>query len=75
MNRNMVHFIASDAHDTAHRPPVLRGAYDYVVKTWGALRAETLFVTSPRAVITGARIVVARPGPAPRKRKWYRLGF
>jgi protein-tyrosine phosphatase len=23
MNRDLVHFIASDAHDTAHRPPVL----------------------------------------------------
>jgi protein-tyrosine phosphatase len=75
MNRNMVHFIASDAHDTSHRPPVLRGAYDYVVKTWGAARAERLFVTAPRAVITGGRIVVEHPSPAPQKRKWYRLGF
>ncbi len=38
MNRDLVHFIASDAHDTAHRPPVLREAYNYVEKTWGGAR-------------------------------------
>jgi tyrosine-protein phosphatase YwqE len=30
MNRNLVHFIASDAHDTKYRTPVLRDAYEYV---------------------------------------------
>jgi protein-tyrosine phosphatase len=75
MNRDMVHFIASDAHDTNHRPPVLREAYEYVEKTWGAARAEALFVTSPRAVIDGHPIVLADRDPTPQKRKWYRLGF
>ena len=73
MDRNLVHFIASDAHDTEHRPPVLREAYDYVEKTWGAARAETLFVTAPQAVIAGNPIVPEDPTPP--KRKWYRLGF
>jgi protein-tyrosine phosphatase len=75
MNRDIVHFIASDAHDTAHRPPVLRDAYDYVKKTWGAARAQMLFVTAPQAVIAGSPIVFGDPDPRPPKRKWYRLGF
>jgi len=74
MKRAMVHFIASDAHDTERRPPVLRDAYDYVEKTWGAGRAKALFVTNPRAVLAGD-FIGDLPGSAPPKRKWYRLGF
>ena len=75
MNRNLVHFIASDAHDTRHRTPVLREAYRYVEKTWSAARAETLFVAAPAAVIAGEEIQPPEPEPAQPKRKWYRLGF
>jgi protein-tyrosine phosphatase len=51
--RNLVHFIASDAHDTKHRPPVLNAAYAYVAKHWGEKRAQTVFVAAPRAAILG----------------------
>jgi protein-tyrosine phosphatase len=51
--RNLVHFIASDAHDTKHRPPVLNAAYAYVAKTWGEKRAQTVFFAAPRAAIFG----------------------
>jgi protein-tyrosine phosphatase len=75
MNRNLVHFVASDAHDPAHRPPVLRAAYQYVEKTWGRTRAETLFVHAGEAAIAGAPVDLPETEPARPKRKWYRLGF
>jgi protein-tyrosine phosphatase len=75
MNRDLVHFIASDAHDAEYRTPVLRDAYDYVEKNWGAARAKTLFITAPQSVIAGSRIVLEDSDPTPPKRKWYRLGF
>jgi protein-tyrosine phosphatase len=75
MNRNMVHFIASDAHDTKGRTPVLRGAYQYVANTWSSRIAKLLFTTAPEAVITGREILLLDPEPALRERKWYRLGF
>ena len=75
MNRNLVHIIASDAHDTVFRPPVLREAYQHVEKTWGGAVAETLFTSAPQAVIDGESISVPETGPVRRKRKWYRLGF
>ena len=71
MNRNLVHFIASDAHDTTHRPPILREAFEHVAKTWGDSRAEMLFVTSPQAVIAGETIRLADRDPAREKRKWW----
>lgn len=76
MNRNLVHFIASDAHDTKHRTPVLSEAYQHVEKNWGASVAETLFVAAPAAAVAGEPISMAGDNePAPPKRKWYRFGF
>jgi len=75
MDRKLVHFIASDAHDTVHRPPVLREAYEHVAKTWGDALAESLFTSAPKAVIDGDSIRLLDSGPARPKRKWYRLGF
>jgi protein-tyrosine phosphatase len=75
MNRNLVHFIASDAHDTRYRTPVLRDAYEYVAKTWNPSLAKVLFITAPQAVIEGEEILLLDPEPAPFKNKWYRFGF
>jgi protein-tyrosine phosphatase len=75
MNRNLVHFIASDAHDTRHRTPVLRDAYEYVGKTWNPSLAKLLFLTAPRAVIAGKEIAMLDPAPASPNKKWYRFGF
>ena len=44
IERGLVHFIASDAHDTEHRPPVMDVAYRYIAKEYGKVCAETLFV-------------------------------
>ena len=70
--RGLVHFVASDAHDAAHRPPRLREARDYVARRWGQARAETLFVTNPRAVIEGQDIELEEVDTAPPK-KWYQI--
>lgn len=75
MNRNLVHFIASDAHDTRHRTTILSDAYEYVGKTWNPRLAKLLFVTAPQAAIEGEEILLLDPEPMPLKKKWYRLGF
>jgi len=75
MNRNIVHFVASDAHHSKYRTPDLREAYDHVARTWSEEVAETLFTTSPKAVISGNPIQASEPLPIPPKKKWYRLGF
>ena len=72
MKRNLVHFIASDAHDTHHRPPVLTEAYAYIVKHYGDARAERLFKTNPGATLTGEPIAIDLES-APESRKWYQF--
>jgi protein-tyrosine phosphatase len=63
MNSDMVHFVASDAHDCEDRPPDLSGAYKVVLERWGAERAERLFVENPSAVIWDEMIFAPPPKP------------
>ena len=72
MERGLVHFVASDAHDLQHRPPSLREAHVAMTRKWGAERVEPLFVDNPRAVLTGEPIDVDYV-PQVGKRKWYQF--
>jgi protein-tyrosine phosphatase len=69
--RGLVHAIASDAHDTRHRPPDMKTPREHLSKHHGAEIARLLTVDNPGAVIAGSPI----PGstPAARRRKWYRF--
>ena len=70
MRRGLVHFIASDAHDTADRPPVLKHAYQHVAQEYGTGWAEALFVTNPRAALEGEFIKASLPD-RDRRTKWW----
>jgi protein-tyrosine phosphatase len=73
LERNLVHFFASDAHDTTHRPPLLSVCYERVAAARGADEAERIMRRNPEAVIQDQPLP---PGPeplAPRtaKRRWF----
>ena len=48
--------VASDAHDTMSRPPILSGCYEYVKDTCGAEYADALFKINPRTVLADGEI-------------------
>jgi len=56
MWRQLVHFLASDAHDTKHRAPLLDEAARYVIRHFGEAVADRLLTSNPRAVLTGIEI-------------------
>lgn len=72
MTEGLVHFVASDAHNTGKRPLRLRPAYDAVENQFGEEKARALFVENPMAAFEGRDLphIPALADPAAgRKRK------
>jgi protein-tyrosine phosphatase len=65
LDSRLVHLVASDAHDTRRRPPLLSEARRHVQKRYGRPFAEALFVANGRAVLQGERVETT-PRPARR---------
>lgn len=51
MKNDLVHFVASDAHDTGRRTPSLLECRKYVERKFGPRTSEDLFLNNPMAVI------------------------
>jgi protein-tyrosine phosphatase len=71
MDLKMVHFVASDAHDTEWRPPDLRDARRIVAEGWGEATALRLFETYPRIALTDEYIDCEDPEDVKEKKSWF----
>ena len=70
LRSGQIHFVASDAHDTVHRPPCLDEARDLLHREIGEYFTRCLLVDYPLAVI-GNREPPMDAISAPEPRKWY----
>ena len=77
LERNLVHFFASDAHDLTHRPPNLSPCYKKVASARGTDIADLLLEANPSAVINGTALPVAPqplgPKQSSRKKSWFSI--
>jgi protein-tyrosine phosphatase len=53
MTRGLIHFVSSDAHNTARRPLKLRFAYDSIAQQLGDETARALLIENPLAAFNG----------------------
>lgn len=72
--QEMVHFVASDAHDTQDRTPKLSPARAVVTEKAGAEVAQALFIDNPRAAIE-SRPLPYFPEPITRPKSRRRFWF
>jgi protein-tyrosine phosphatase len=71
IGQGLVHFVASDAHNTTSRPLRLQPAYEVVRERYGEETAQALFLHNPLAAF-GGRTLPYVPGASlgpPRRRK------
>ncbi|HKT10851.1 MAG TPA: CpsB/CapC family capsule biosynthesis tyrosine phosphatase [Terriglobia bacterium] len=77
LERNLIHFFASDAHDLTHRPPSLSACYKKVASARGTDVAELLLEANPSAVIHGKALPAAPQPLGPRqsaqKKRWFSI--
>jgi protein-tyrosine phosphatase len=59
LQRKAVHFLATDAHDTERRPPLLSAARRALAKQFGEATAHTLVEANPQAVVNDAPLPTA----------------
>jgi protein-tyrosine phosphatase len=57
IGKGYVHVVASDAHDSQRRPPLLSRSYEYIAKKIGRDLANKLFIENPLKIIHGEHIV------------------
>jgi protein-tyrosine phosphatase len=56
IREGLVHFVASDAHNTRRRPLRLQPAYDLIADQFGVEKARALFLENPRAAFEGREL-------------------
>lgn len=51
LKKELVHFVATDAHDTAKRRPDLKKCADHIVKKYGQMYARRIFEENPSCIL------------------------
>jgi protein-tyrosine phosphatase len=67
LEAGLVSVIATDAHDTGHRGPMMKAAYDSISVRLGTAIANLLLIENPARLIKGAEMIAAGTESRPLK--------
>jgi len=76
LDANLVHMVASDAHDLKARPLRLQPAFTVEAEKYGREKAQRLFADNPARILRGEDVIADPPRPieeAPKRGFWQRL--
>ena len=73
IERGLVHFVSSDAHDVVHRPPRLDLARTWLQKNFGDGYADLLVELNPGCVVNNLPISEGPQHPPERPKRWYQF--
>lgn len=68
IDKGLVHFVASDAHDSSYRTPKLDEAFKWLAQRYGEEYARMVTTENPRAAIDGSYLDPA--DPPQRRTRW-----
>ena len=75
VGEGLIHFVASDAHNTRSRPLRLQRAYDVIVDRFGQEKARSLFLDNPLAAFEGRQLPhvpeIEAELPPPRRKRFF----
>lgn len=73
IGEGLIHFVASDAHNTQRRPLQLQPAYDVIVERFGEQKARALFIENPMAALEGRELpyVPEIQAERPRRKRFF----
>lgn len=71
LEEGFVHFLATDAHGTDRRRPIMSRAYHHAAELVGQRRAEELCCHNPEAVATGHEVAPGRRRTTTRTFGWF----
>ncbi|MGL4797440.1 MAG: tyrosine-protein phosphatase [Paraclostridium sp.] len=72
---NMVHFIATDAHSSTRRRPLMKDTYKYILKNYGNETANRLFEKNAMLAINNEVIKILEPSKYEEKRSFLKKIF
>ena len=75
LDNNMVHFVATDAHSSNRRRPLIKDSYNYILKNYGKEVSEKLFIENPTSVIENRDISILNPTKYEEKRSFLKRLF
>ena len=75
LDNNMVHFVATDAHSSNRRRPLIKDSYNYILRNYGKEVSEKLFIENPTAVIENRDISILNPTKYEEKRSFLKRLF